>query len=147
MQIGYPGGDVPLERGACTDVVVRAFRNGGVDLQREVHEDMARNFGDYPTKWGLSRPDSNIDHRRVPNLRTFFERKNKALPVTEKRADYLPGDVVTWDLGNRVDHIGIVSNYWSESTGRYMVIHNIGRGAQIEDKLFAWTVTGHYRYF
>ncbi|HKQ52316.1 MAG TPA: DUF1287 domain-containing protein, partial [Pyrinomonadaceae bacterium] len=98
VRIDYPGGDVPLERGVCTDVVVRAFRKGGVDLQKEVHEDMARAFSAYPTRWGMTRPDSNIDHRRVPNLRTYFTRRGKSLPVSEDAADYLPGDLVTWDL-------------------------------------------------
>lgn len=147
VQIDYPGGDVPLERGACTDVIIRAFRKGGVDLQKEVHEDMSQNFAAYPTKWGLKKPDPNIDHRRVPNLRRYFERKNKALPVTQQPEDYLPGDIVTWDLGNKTDHIGMVTNLWSEATGNYMVVHNIGGGAKVENVLFAWPITGHYRYF
>ncbi len=147
VRIDYPGGDVPLERGVCTDVVVRAFRKGGVDLQKEVHEDMARAFNAYPTRWGMKRPDSNIDHRRVPNLRRYFERKGKALPVSQDAADYLPGDLVTWDLGGGVDHIGVVTNAWSEAAGRYLIMHNIGRGARLENVLFAWRITGHYRYF
>lgn len=147
VRIDYPGGDVPLERGVCTDVIVRAFRKGGVDLQKEVHEDMARAFGDYPTRWGMRRPDSNIDHRRVPNLRTYFERKGKSLPVSRDAADYLPGDLVTWDLGGGVDHIGMVTNVWSDAASRYLIVHNIGRGARLENVLFAWRVTGHYRYF
>lgn len=146
VQINYPGGDVPLERGACTDVIIRAFREGGVDLQKEVHEDMLQNFAAYPAKWGLKKPDSNIDHRRVPNLRIYFERKGKALPVTKNGEDYLPGDVVTWNTGGN-DHIGIVTNVWSEETGNYMMVHNIGGGAKMENVLFAWTITGHYRYF
>jgi uncharacterized protein YijF (DUF1287 family) len=146
VQINYPGGDVPLERGACTDVIIRAFRQGGVDLQKEVHEDMSQNFAAYPAKWGLKKPDANIDHRRVPNLRTFFERKGKALPVTRNGEDYLPGDVVTWNTGGN-DHIGIVTNVWSEETGNYLMVHNIGGGAKMENVLFAWTITGHYRYF
>ena len=147
VRIDYPGGDVPLERGVCTDVVVRAFRKGGVDLQKEVHEDMARAFGAYPTRWGMKRPDSNIDHRRVPNLRTYFERKGKSLPVSRDAAAYLPGDLVTWDLGGGVDHIGMVTNVWSDEAGRYLIVHNIGRGARVENVLFAWRITGHYRYF
>ena len=147
VRIDYPGGDVPQERGVCTDVVVRAFRRGGVDLQKEVHEDMTRAFSAYPTRWGMARPDSNIDHRRVPNLRTFFERKGKSLPVSQDPSDYLPGDLVTWDLGGGVDHIGMVTNVWSDAGRRYLIVHNIGRGARVENVLFAWRVTGHYRYF
>lgn len=146
-KISYPGGDVPRERGACTDVIVRAFRKGGVDLQKEVHEDISRNFNAYPTKWGLRSPDANIDHRRVPNLRTFFERRGKSLPVTDSRSDYLPGDVVTWDLGGGMDHTGLVTNLWSDETQNYLIVHNIGGGAKIENVLFAWRITGHYRYF
>lgn len=147
VRIDYPGGDVPLERGVCTDVVVRAFRGGGVDLQKEVHEDMARAFDAYPTRWGMRRPDSNIDHRRVPNLRTYFSRRGKSLPVSRDAADYLPGDLVTWDLGGGVDHIGMVTNVWSDAASRYLIVHNIGRGARVEDVLFAWKITGHYRHF
>ena len=147
VRIDYPGGDVPVERGVCTDVVVRAFRRGGVDLQQEVHEDMERAFNAYPTRWGMKRPDSNIDHRRVPNLRTYFERRGKSLPVSQDAADYLPGDLVTWDLGGGVDHIGMVTNVWSDAASRYLVVHNIGRGARVENVLFAWRITGHYRYF
>ena len=108
---------------------------------------MKRAFGAYPTRWGMKRPDSNIDHRRVPNLRTYFERKGKSLPVTRDAEDYLPGDIVTWDLGGGVDHIGMVTNVWSDADGRYLIVHNIGRGARLENVLFAWRVTGHYRYF
>ena len=147
VRIDYPGGDVPLERGVCTDVVVRAFRKGGIDLQKEVHEDMKRAFNAYPTRWGMARPDSNIDHRRVPNLRRYFERKGKSLPVSQEPADYLPGDLVTWDLGGGVDHIGMVTNVWSDAANRYLIVHNIGRGARLENVLFAWRITGHYRYF
>jgi len=147
VEIAYPGGDVPLERGVCTDVIVRAFRKGGVDLQQTVHEDMQRDFAAYPTKWGLKKPDTNIDHRRVPNLRTYFERAGKALAISSKPEDYLPGDVVTWDLGSGVDHIGIVTNAWSDRSKSYMMVHNIGSGAKLENVLFAWRITGHYRYF
>jgi uncharacterized protein len=144
----YPNGDVPIEKGVCTDVVIRGFRRAGVDLQREVHEDMAANFSLYPKKWGLKTADSNIDHRRVPNLQTFFTRKGKSLPITDKAADYKPGDVVAWDLdGKGLTHIGLISNIWSESSKRYLIIHNIGGGAQAEDRLFDWKVIGHYRYF
>ncbi len=146
--IPYPNGDVPSETGACTDVIIRGFRNAGVDLQREVHEDMAANFSAYPKKWGLSRTDTNIDHRRVPNLQTFFARRGKALPVTKNADNYRLGDVVSWDLdGKGMTHIGIVSNVWNETSKRYLIIHNIGRGTRMEDRLFEWTVTGHFRYF
>jgi uncharacterized protein len=146
--ISYPGGDVPQETGACTDVVVRAFRKAGVDLQKEIHEDMAANFSAYPQKWDLDRPDTNIDHRRVPNLQTFFARKGKALPVTTKPEDYKPGDVVTWDLdGKGMTHTGLVSNLWNAKKRRHLIIHNIGGGTNAEDRLFEWKITGHYRYF
>lgn len=146
--IAYPNGDVPPETGACTDVVIRAFRQAGVDLQKEVHEDMRANFAVYPKKWSLPKPDTNIDHRRVPNLQTFFARRGKSLPVTNIEADYQPGDVVTWDLdGKGMTHIGVVSNLWNGETRRYLIIHNIGGGARAEDRLFDWKVTGHFRYF
>ena len=146
--IPYPNGDVRIETGVCTDVVIRGFRRAGVDLQKEVHEDMKANFGAYPKKWGLASPDTNIDHRRVPNLQTFFTRKGKSLPITDKAADYRPGDVVAWDLdGKGLTHIGLVSNFWNESTKRYSIIHNIGGGAQAEDRIFDWKIIGHYRYF
>ncbi|HAG80118.1 MAG TPA: DUF1287 domain-containing protein, partial [Cyanobacteria bacterium UBA12227] len=138
---------VPIERGVCTDVIVRAFRKGGVDLQKEVHSDMKLNFTAYPQNWGLTKPDPNIDHRRVPNLMTFFTRKGKALPVTQKAEDYQPGDVVSWKLSDGQDHIGLVTNLWSDETQNYLIIHNIGSGAQIENVLFQWKITGHYRYF
>lgn len=146
--IPYPNGDIPIEKGVCTDVVIRAFRAAGIDLQKEVHEDMAANFTAYPTKWGLPTPDKNIDHRRVPNLQTFFIRMGKSLPIIEKGGDYLPGDVVSWDLdGKGMTHIGIVSNVYSKSTKRYLIIHNIGGGTVSEDRIFDWKITGHFRYF
>jgi uncharacterized protein len=138
--IAYPNGDVPLETGVCSDVVIRAFRRAGIDLQVLVHEDMKRNFGAYPRNWNLRAPDTNIDHRRVPNLATFFRRKGKAVT-----GDYKPGDIVTWRLSSGVPHIGIVSDV--RRGGRYLMVHNIGGGAQIEDVLFAYEVTGHYRWF
>jgi uncharacterized protein YijF (DUF1287 family) len=144
----YPNGDVPLETGVCSDVVIRSFRKAGVDLQKEVHEDMSANFSLYPKKWSLAKADSNIDHRRVPNLQTYFTRKGKSLPITDKTGDYKPGDVVAWDLdGKGLTHIGLVSNIWNESSKRYLIIHNIGGGAQAEDRLLDWKVIGHYRYF
>jgi uncharacterized protein YijF (DUF1287 family) len=149
VRIPYPNGDVPAETGVCTDEIIRAYRAVGVDLQKEVHEDMALNFSAYPNqrRWLLAHTDTNIDHRRVPNLMTFFSRKGEILPVTTSVQDYSPGDVVTWDLGGNVPHIGIVVDHKSERTGRYLVVHNIGRGPQMEDVLFNWRITGHYRYF
>ena len=146
--IPYPNGDVPIETGVCSDVVVRAFRKAGIDLQKAVHEDMQANFNAYPQKWSLKTPDSNIDHRRVPNLQTFFTRQGKSLPITDKTEDYQPGDVVAWDLnGKGMTHIGIVSNRYNETTKRYSIIHNIGSGTQTEDVVFDWKIIGHYRYF
>ncbi|HLM03315.1 MAG TPA: DUF1287 domain-containing protein [Pyrinomonadaceae bacterium] len=146
--IPYPMGDVPAETGVCTDVVIRAFRRAGTDLQKEVHEDMRANFELYPKKWGLPKPDTNIDHRRVPNLQTFFARRGKALEITSSAADYKPGDVVSWDIdGKGMTHIGLVSNIRSERTKRFLIIHNMGWGTKAEDVLFSWKITGHYRYF
>ncbi len=148
FEIAYPNGDVPEHTGACTDVVVRAFRAVGVDLQKEVHEDMTEHFSRYPTKWGLTGPDPNIDHRRVPNLQTFFDRRGKSLAVSTKPADFKPGDIVTWDLdGKGMTHIGLVADVADPKTGRPFIYHNIGSGARLEDRLFEWTITGHYRYF
>jgi uncharacterized protein YijF (DUF1287 family) len=146
--LSYPGGDMPADTGACTDVVIRAFRKAGVDLQKEVHEDMAANFSAYPQKWGLRATDTNIDHRGVPNLQAFFTRRGKAVAISSDGANYQPGDVVTWDLdGKGMTHIGIVSNDWNDRDKRYLIIHNIGGGVAEEDRLFNWKITGHYRYF
>lgn len=147
VAIAYPNGDVSPETGVCSDVIVRAFRKSGIDLQKEVHEDMQRAWSAYPNKWGAAGTDTNIDHRRVGNLMAYFDRKGKSLSISTDAADYVPGDIVAWDLGNKVDHIGIVVNVWSEETKRYLIVHNIGAGAQLQDVLFAWTITGHYRYF
>ena len=147
VKLAYPGGDVPLERGVCTDVVIRAFRAAGVDLQKAVHEDMRRSFKSYPRRWGLSRPDPNIDHRRVPNLMVYFDRQGKSVVVSADSADYVAGDVVTWDLGGGVPHIGIVSADSDPASNRRFIVHNIGQGAKLEDVLFAWKITGHYRAF
>lgn len=149
IRIPYPGGDVPADTGVCTDEVIRSYRAVGVDLQKEVHEDMMQNFTAYPNKrrWLLSHPDSNIDHRRVPNLMVFFQRRGQSLPVSGRAEDYLPGDLVTWDLGRGVPHIGIVVDRKSSWTGRYLIVHNIGEGPKMEDVLFDWKITGHYRYF
>jgi uncharacterized protein len=143
-KLNYPGGDVPLTTGVCSDVVIRSFRAQGVDLQKEVHEDMTKNFVKYPAAWGLSKPDANIDHRRVPNLMCFFKRQSWQLNITNQPADYLPGDVVAWNLGGAITHIGIVSDK-KTLTGIPLVIHNIGNGTQEEDVLFKFKIIGHYR--
>jgi uncharacterized protein YijF (DUF1287 family) len=150
VRLAYPMGDVPRDRGVCSDVIVRAFRNAGVDLQKEVHEDMRRSFSSYPRRWGARRPDPNIDHRRVYNLMTYFERKGKALPtrpLPQAVLTALPGDVVAWDLGNNLQHIGLVTDVRSESSSNLLIVHNIGSGARLEDVLFAWRIIGHYRFF
>jgi len=147
LRIPYPGGDVPARIGVCTDVVIRAYRAGlGVDLQQRVHEDMRRAFTRYPQIWGLRRPDPNIDHRRVPNLRVFLTRHGRKLPVTRKPDDYRPGDLVTWMVNGNLPHIGIVTDRRSADGKRPLVVHNIGRGPRLEDMLFDYPVTGHYRY-
>lgn len=142
--IAYPGGDIPIERGVCTDVVIRAMRLKGIDLQQEVHEDMAHHFSVYPKNWGLKRPDKNIDHRRVPNLQTFFKRKGWSLPVTQNPDDYHPGDLVTCIVGSSLPHIMIVSDRKS-AEGIPLIIHNIGGGTEEEDCLFTFPLNGHYR--
>jgi uncharacterized protein YijF (DUF1287 family) len=149
VRIPYPNGDVPSGTGVCTDEIIRVYRAVGIDLQKEVHEDMLHNFSAYPNqrRWLLAHTDTNIDHRRVPNLMAFFARKGEQLPVSERSEDYSPGDLVTWDLGGNVPHIGIVVDRKSARTGRYLIVHNIGRGPQMEDVLFNWRITGHYRYF
>lgn len=147
VRLDYPGGDVPKETGVCSDVIIRAFRGVGLDLQKEVHEDMTRAWNEYPKRWGLTRPDSNIDHRRVPNLMTYLTRKQKVVPITNNPDDYLPGDLVTWDLGGGIDHIGIVTDMMSEPNSTCLIVHNIGAGARVQDVLFNWRITGHYRYF
>ncbi len=147
QRIAYPMGDVPLERGVCSDVVIRALRAAGLDLQQELHHDMKRHFAAYPRTWGLSAPDPNIDHRRVPNLATWFTRRGHALPVTQDPAGYRPGDIVAWVLGNGRPHIGIVSDGRSGDGTRLLIIHNIGWGAREEDVLFEYRVTGHFRLF
>jgi len=147
VRLDYPGGDVPKETGVCTDVVVRAFRGVGLDLQKEIHEDMSQAFDAYPKRWGLARADSNIDHRRVPNLMTYLARKGKSVPITDNPNDYRPGDVVTWDLGGGVDHVGIVTDVSFTPGGACLIVHNIGAGTRVEDVLFDWKITGHYRYF
>jgi len=143
-RLSYPNGDVPLATGVCTDVVIRALRLQGLDLQQAVHQDMRANFRLYPKNWGLSRPDSNIDHRRVPNLMTWFKRQGWTLAPGQDAERYRPGDIVTWDLGGGLTHIGIISDRQAGS-GVPLVLHNIGRGTQEEDILFSFKITGHYR--
>ncbi len=144
--IKYPGGDVPSDRGVCTDVIIRAYRKLGIDLQEEVHKDIKANFNLYPNTWGLAGPDKNIDHRRVPNLMTFFSRKGEKLPITKNPTDYLPGEIVAWDLGNGLTHIGIVVDKQNSDKTHPMIVHNIGAGPIAEDVLFHWKIIGHYRY-
>lgn len=151
VQIKYPNGDVPANTGVCTDLVIRAYRGVGIDLQKEVHEDMVKHFKDYPKLWKLKTPDTNIDHRRVPNLMTYFKNKKAELVVTNKAEDYKPGDLVTWNLQNKkvvsgITHIGIVTNQRSPDGKRYLIAHNIGGGNNIEDMLFSYTIIGHYRF-
>jgi uncharacterized protein YijF (DUF1287 family) len=144
--IDYPNGDVPDHLGVCTDLVVRAYRGVGIDLQRAVHEDMTADFDAYPDTWGLDRPDSNIDHRRVPNLQVFFERNGVVLPASREADDYRPGDLVTWMLPGNLPHIGIVSARRSSGGLRPLIVHNIGAGPALEDMLFEYPITGHYRF-
>lgn len=144
ISIPYPMGDVPDSIGVCTDVIIRSYRMVGIDLQQLVHEDMRQRFSEYPTNWGLKRPDKNIDHRRVPNLQEFFSKYGEVLPVTEDPHDYKPGDLVTWMLPGNLPHIGIVTS--STKRGIPLIIHNVGSGPQHEDFLFWYPITGHYRY-
>ena len=146
VSIPYPGGDVPQDTGVCTDVVIRSYRALGVDLQLDVHLEMSMNFEAFPNRWGLTRPDTNIDHRRVPNLQVLFERKGENLKITDDPRDYLPGDLVTWSVDGR-PHIGIVVNKTIGSSKRPMIVHNIGQGPRLEDMLFKHKITGHYRYY
>ena len=147
-KLDYPNGDVPKNKGVCTDVIIRAYRKLGVDLQKLVHEDMKTNFSKYPSQkmWGLKSTDRNIDHRRVPNLQVFFSRKGFVKPITDKASDYQTGDIVTWDLGRGITHIGFVVDKKSKDGRRPLIVHNIGRGQVLEDCLFDWRITGHYKY-
>jgi uncharacterized protein YijF (DUF1287 family) len=147
VKLDYPGGDVPRDRGVCTDVIVRAYRDGlGIDLQALVHEDMRQNFGAYPRNWGMAGPDSNIDHRRVPNLRTFFRRKGADLGPWSAAADFAAGDLVSQKLPGNLPHIAIISDTMTEDGATPLVVHNIGDGARLENTLFAFEITGHYRF-
>ena len=146
FSIDYPGGDVPEGKGVCTDVIIRAYRKLGIDLQKEVHEDMKTNFSKYPKIWGLSQPDKNIDHRRVPNLMVFFKRYGEAKPITDNPDDYLAGDIVCWDLGGGITHIGLVVNKKSSDGKRNLIVHNIGGGQVLADCLFDFKIIGHYCY-
>lgn len=147
--IDYPNGDVPANIGVCTDVVIRSYRTLGIDLQQVVHEDMRANFSAYPSQriWGLRQPDKNIDHRRVPNLQTFFNRNAQSLPISLDGKDYQPGDIVTWKLGGKTPHIGIVTDQLSSDGKRPLVVHNIGAGPKLDDMLLQHPIDGHYRYF
>lgn len=146
FKIPYPNGDVPAGKGVCTDVVIRAYRTLGTDLQKEVHEDMKRNFGLYPRDWGRKEPDPNIDHRRVYNLMVFFARKGTKQTMSKKPEDYKPGDIVCWNLSGNTSHIGLVVNKKSADNKRYLIVHNIGNGQELSDCLFSWKIIGHYRY-
>ncbi len=146
VNISYPNGDVPAKTGVCTDVVIRSYRKLGIDLQKEVHEDMRANFSIYPKNWGATKPDTNIDHRRVPNLETFFTRKGKKLPVTQTPNDYKTGAIVTWMINDKLPHIGIVTNKLSKDGKRRLIVHNVGGGQVLEDCLFKYTIVGHFVY-
>lgn len=147
-KIDYPNGDVPAYKGVCSDVIIRSYRGIDIDLQKLLHEDIKAHFSAYPSKrmWGLNKPDTNIDHRRVPNLEVFFTRKGKVKPITKNAEDYVPGDIISWRLDNGRPHIGIVVNKKSWDNQRYLVMHNIGFGQVAEDVLFSWKITGHFTY-
>lgn len=144
--ITYPNGDVPSNKGVCTDVVIRAYRKLGIDLQKEVHEDMKLNFSKYPKNWNLKKPNTNIDHRRVPNLMVYFSRKGTVKSITKNGTDYLPGDIVCWNLGGAITHIGLVVNKKSDDGTHYLVVHNIGAGQVLADCLFDFKIIGHYSF-
>ncbi len=145
VKLEYPGGDVPRERGVCTDVVIRAYRDAfGSDLQKLVHEDMRKNFKSYPTRWALTKPDRNIDHRRVPNLQTFWRRHGCELKIPESQQGFAAGDLVTMLLSGRLPHIGIVSDQRDSTSNRPLVIHNIGAGTREQDILAAFRIDGRF---
>jgi uncharacterized protein len=146
FKLEYPNGDVPKDKGVCTDVIIRAYRKLGIDLQKEVHEDMKANFSKYPKNWGLKKPDKNIDHRRVPNLMTFFSKYGTIKSISTNPKDYLPGDIVCWNLVGGITHIGIVTRKKSTDGKRYLIVHNIGAGQVLEDCLFRYKIIGHFFY-
>lgn len=146
VSIPYPNGDIPKGQGICTDVIVRAYRKLGIDLQKEVHEDMKTNFSKYPKTWGLKKTDTNIDHRRVPNLETFFTRKGQKLTVTKNPSDYKTGEIVTWMINDKMPHIGILTHLKSRDGKRFLIVHNVGGGQVIEDCLFKYEIFGHYKF-
>lgn len=149
FSIEYPNGDVPANKGVCTDVLIRSYRKLGIDLQKEVHEDMIAHFSEYPNlkKWGMTKTDTNIDHRRVPNLEVFFERNGEKLVITEDPKDYKTGEIVTWLINNKLPHIGIVTNKKSKDGKRNLIVHNVGNGQVLQDCLFEYKIVGHYRYW
>lgn len=149
FSIQYPNGDIPENKGVCTDVIIRSYRKLNIDLQKEVHEDMMENFSAYPTlqKWGMTKTDSNIDHRRVPNLEIFFERKGEKLSVTQNSKDYKTGEIVTWLINDKLPHIGIVTNKKSKDRKRNLIVHNVGNGQVLQDCLFEYKIVGHYKYW
>jgi uncharacterized protein YijF (DUF1287 family) len=148
VTLNYPNGDVPAKTGVCTDVIIRAYRKLGIDLQKEVHEDLKANFSLYPNlkKWGLKKPDTNIDHRRVPNLEVFFTRKGKKLNISNNPNDYKTGEIVTWMINGKLPHIGIITNKKSPDGKRLMIVHNVGSGQVLEDCLFSYEIVGHFSY-
>lgn len=147
ISIKYPNGDVPAKTGVCTDVVIRTYRKLGIDLQKEVHEDMKTNFSKYPKTWGLKSTDTNIDHRRVPNLETFFTRKGQKLTVTQNANDYKTGEIITWMINGKLPHIGIITNKKSKDGKRPLIVHNVGGGQVLEDCLFSYEIVGHFKYW
>lgn len=148
VALKYPNGDVPANTGVCTDVVIRAYRKLGIDLQKEVHEDMTKNFSLYPNlkKWGLKKCDTNIDHRRVPNLEIFFARKGTKLPISENADDFKTGEIVTWMINDKLPHIGIITNRKSADGKRNLIVHNVGNGQVVQDCLFSYKIVGHFKY-
>jgi uncharacterized protein YijF (DUF1287 family) len=146
FQLDYPNGDVPIGKGVCTDVVIRTYRKLGVDLQKEVHEDMKTNFQVYPKIWGLSKPDTNIDHRRVPNLMVYFDRFGIEKAISNNPEDYDPGDIICWRLPNGMTHIGMMIDEKSRDNERFLIVHNIGQGQIAEDILFDFEIIGHYAF-
>lgn len=144
-KLTYPNGDIPSNKGVCTDVIIRSYRKLGIDLQKKVHEDMVKNFSIYPKKWGLKKPDTNIDHRRVPNLEVFFTRSGKKLKISQNKNDYKTGEIITWMINNKLPHIGIITHKKS-SNGNPLIVQNVGGGQVLEDCLFNYAIVGHFKY-